>query len=45
MRKKWKTIFASAFHLVMPSKWGILEIGAYPRPMGALFWELIICGH
>jgi hypothetical protein len=45
MRKKWKTIFASAFHLVMSSEWGIPEISAYPRAMGALFWELIIRGH
>jgi hypothetical protein len=45
MTKKWKTIFASAFHLVMPSKWAIPEISAYPKLMGALFWELIIRGH
>jgi hypothetical protein len=46
MTKKWKTIFAGAFHLVMPPEWSIPEISAYPRPRGGgLFWERILLGH
>jgi hypothetical protein len=46
MRKKWKTIFAGAFHLVVPSEWGIPEISANPRQRGGgLFWERILLGH
>lgn len=42
MRKKWKTIFAGAFHLVVPSEWGIPEISANPRQRGG---GLILGAH
>jgi len=42
MRKKWKTFFAGAFHLVMPSEWGVPEISAYPPTAN---WGLILGVH